>query len=117
MKRNNSDPFGEKKSDRTQELTGTDASRADAETGSAGNGASAFGGDLTGFGSPAPEYEDEYRLEGDPSDPEDIVTDKIEKGYEDPGEEDREITARPSEEYRPITGDMLASDDPDAQEG
>lgn len=109
--------LGEQKSDRTHEVTGADAPRDDAETGSAGNGASAFGADLTGVGSPAPEYEDEYHLERDPSDAEDIAPDKVEKGYEEPDAEDREITARPSEEYRPITADELPSDDPGAREG
>lgn len=119
MKRRNPDneSLGARKSDNTRELTGDDAARDDAETGSAGNGASQFGADRTGADSPAPEYEDEYQLEGDPSHPEDILPDKIEKGFSDPGDEDREYDARPDDDVRPITSDLLPSDDPGAAQG
>lgn len=119
MKRRNPDNEapGALKSDVTREVTGDDAPRYDAETGSAGNGASPYGGDYTGVESPAPEYEDEYKLEGDPSHPEDIAPDKVERGFEDPEEEDHEYTARPEDEFRPITPDLLPSDDPGAREG
>lgn len=119
MKRRNPDTesLGASKTDVTREVTGEDAPRDDAETGSAGNGASAFGADLTGEKSPAPAYEDEYHLEEDPSHPEDILPDKIEKGFSEPGEEDREYDARPDDELRPITPDLLISDDEGAAKG
>lgn len=119
MKRRNpdNDSLGARKSDVTREVTGDDAARQDAEFGSAGNGASPYGADLTGVESPAPEYEDEYHLEGDPGDPNDISPDKVERGFEAPGEEDRDYTARPDDDLRPITPDMLPSDDPGAREG
>lgn len=119
MKQRNPDneSLGARKTDTTRELTGDDASRDGAETGSAGNGASAFGADLTGEESPAPEYEEQYELEGDPGDPADIAPDKVERGFEDPNAEDREYTARPDDEYRPITPDLLQTDDPGAREG
>lgn len=112
-----SDSLGARKADQTRELTGEDAPRDDAETGSAGNGASDWGADLTGEETPAPEFEEQYKLERDPGDPEDISPDHLEKGFEEPGEEDREYTARPDEELRPITPDLLPSNDPDAAKG
>lgn len=81
------DSLGARKADTTRELTGEDASRDDAETGSAGNGASPFGADLTGEQSPAPEYEDEFKLEGDPGDPEDIALNEVERGFEEPSDD------------------------------
>lgn len=108
--------LGERKSDHTREVTGDDAARDEAETGSAGNGASPFGADYTGVTSPAPEYEGQYRLESDPGDPDDISPDKVERGFSDPDEDDRRYTARPDDDLRPITPDMLPSDDPGARE-
>jgi hypothetical protein len=117
MRRRPSEPkVGELKSDVTPELTGADAGAEDAEYGSAGDGASPFGADLTGYQSPAPDYEEEYRLEPDPGHPEDQAMDQVERGFSDPEDEDREYSARPRDELRPITPDLLPSDDPYARE-
>lgn len=119
MKRRNPDneSLGARKTDETREVTGDDAARDEAESGSAGNGASQFGGDRTGVDSPAPDYEEQYNLEGDPSHPEDILPDKIEDGFSDPNDEDRAYDARPDQDVRPITADELPSDDPGAADG
>ena len=104
MKRRDPDKesLGALKSDETRELTGDDSRPCEAETGSAGSGASPWGADLTGCESPAPDYEDMYAIEGDPSHPEDISPDKVERGFSDPEDEDREYTARPDDDFRPI---------------
>ncbi|MBX5484500.1 MAG: hypothetical protein IRZ16_21980 [Myxococcaceae bacterium] len=106
------------KADETHELTGADAPREQAETGSAGNGASPFDEDFAGveFDPPPDTFEEEYRFERNPSHAEDIGPDKIEKGFEEPGAEDREYSAQPSEPLRPVTPDLLPSDDPGARE-
>ncbi len=109
------DSLGAQKTDVTRELTGADAGRDEAESGSAGNGASRWGADRTGVRQ-EPEFEGQYGLEGDPGAPEDIVPDKIERGFSDPDEEDREYTARPDDDVRPIGPDLLPSDDPGARE-
>ncbi len=103
--------------DVTRELTGAEAKRADAAAGSAGNGASPWGADRSGIRG-EPEFEDEYHLEGDPSSPRDIAPDKFEQGFSDPNEEDRErdYTARPRDDVRPIGADLLPSDDEGARE-
>jgi hypothetical protein len=114
MKRPNPDNDAQK-SDVTRELTGTDAPRDEAEQGSAGNGASPWGADRTGVRS-EPGFEDEYHLEGDPSSPADIIPDKLEAGFSDPDEDDRQYTARPDDDLRPIGPDLLPSDDEGARE-
>ena len=101
--------------DVTPELTGAEAKREDAETGSAGNGASPWGADRSGI-TGEPEFESQYQLEDDPSAPRDIVPDKFEQGFSDPNEEDREYTARPSDDVRPIGPDLLPSGDEGARE-
>jgi hypothetical protein len=110
------DSPGASSSDVTPELTGADSSRCEAETGSAGDGASPFGADLTGCASPAPDYEEQYSLEADPGDPSDISPDKIERGFSEPEDDDREYTARPADDLRPITPNMLPTVDRGAQE-
>ena len=78
------------------EITGEDASRIEAESGSAGNGASPWGADLTGY---SPEQQElEERLEEEPGRQEDIRPDHIFQGAapELAGEQEPEITARPS---------------------
>ncbi len=112
------DVLGEERSDETRELTGDDGLACEADTGSAGNGASPWGADMSGCESPSPEFERQYdQVEADPGHPEDISPDKIERGFSDPDEEDREYTASPDDRIRPITTDMLPSDDPGAREG
>src|SRR5690349_14706243 len=89
-----------KKANETHELTGNDAPREQAEAGSAGNGASPWGADYTAVKEdPPPDaYEEEYHLERDPAHAEDIAPDKLEKGFEEPGAEDREYSARPEDD-------------------
>jgi hypothetical protein len=105
------------RSDETREVEADERERCEAETGSAGDGASPWGADLMGCESPAPVFEEQYNLERDPSHPEDIAPDKIERGFSDPDEEEREVSARPDQDIRPITPDMLQSDDPGARKG
>lgn len=73
----------------TRELTGWDATMDEADIGDAGNGADPFGADLTG-GFP-------IGLEAEPDQPDDIVPDRVERWPGQPADEDREITAQPSE--------------------
>jgi hypothetical protein len=81
---------GKRDEKKTREVTGLDAAASEADIGSAGNGAAPFGADLTGGRA---DFEDE------PSG-RDIATDNVEK-HEDAGDEEdedeREISARPSE--------------------
>lgn len=80
----------EEREERTQELTGFDATIEEAEIGSAGNGAAPYGADLTG-GLPR-------ELEADPDRPSDIVPDQIDQlEIVARDEEERELTARPAE--------------------
>lgn len=94
----------------TQEITGEDASRVEADSGSAGNGASPWGADLAGY---APDQQElEERLEAEPGHQADILPDQItlEEGAapELSEEEEQRITARPSEpRSAPITPEML----------
>lgn len=79
--------------ERTEEITGHNASMDEAEIGTAGNGADFYGGDLTG-GGPSP-------IEDEPDNPEDILPDQIERlgeGESEGEEEEREITAQPHEQ-------------------
>lgn len=64
--------FVRDRSDQTRELTGSDATMAEAEFGTAGNGANPFGCDLEG--GPLRPFED------DPGAPVDIVPDEIRRG-------------------------------------
>jgi hypothetical protein len=79
-------------SERTDELTGADATMDEADIGSAGNGADPYGGDLTG-GLPAP-------IEAEPE-AEDLLPDQIARFPEgvtpEASEEERELTAQPDE--------------------
>ncbi len=107
----------DEKTDETRELTGEDGRPCEADIGSAGNGASPWGADMSGCESTSPDFERQYdQVEADPGHAEDISPDKIERGFSDPDDEDREYTASPSDHYRPITTDMLPSDDPDARQ-
>lgn len=81
-------PYG-RRDDTTRELTGRDADMDEAEVGSAGNGADPFGADLQG-GLPVD-------IEAEPDRPDDIVPDEIERWPGQPADEDRELTAQPSE--------------------
>jgi len=75
--------------ERTDELTGTDASVDEAEIGDAGNGVDPWGGDLSGL---------PRRFEVDPNDPGDILPDQIRRFARTPRfDEDRELTAQPRE--------------------
>jgi hypothetical protein len=79
--------------ERTDELTGWDASMDEAEAGDAGNGAAPYGGDMTG-GLPR-----EVEQVGES---EDILPDQVRyfpKGVtpEVPEDEERELTAQPDE--------------------
>lgn len=73
--------------ERTDEVTGADASMDEAEYGDAGNGADPDGGDLAGR-PPQP-------LEPDPADPEDILPDQIRRFPHTPRLDESEVTARP----------------------
>jgi hypothetical protein len=95
----------QEKPDKTPMLTGADAPRGDAERGDAGNGDFEYSRD---------DIEEQFKLEGDPARPTDIAPDKVEPGFSDPNDEFREYDAKPHEEDRPITADMLPSDDPEA---
>ena len=46
-------------------------------------------------------------LEADPGMPADIVPDQLESGAAVPEEDEREVTARPSQSFRPVTPDLL----------
>ncbi|HCF56849.1 MAG TPA: hypothetical protein DFS52_02495 [Myxococcales bacterium] len=86
--RNNQDPR-----ERTDELTGFDATMDEAEPGSAGNGAAPYGADMTG-GLPKPVE--------DTGESEDILPDQVQffpSGVtpEVPPEEEPELSAQPSE--------------------
>lgn len=81
-------PYG-RRDDTSRELTGRDANMDEAEVGSAGNGADPYGADLYG-GLPV-------GIEEDPDRPDDIVPDEIERWPGQPADEDRELTAQPSE--------------------
>jgi hypothetical protein len=86
--RNNQDPR-----ERTDELTGFDATMDEAEPGSAGNGAAPYGADFTG-GPPKPVE--------DTSEAEDILPDQLRffpPGVtpEVPTDEERELSAQPDE--------------------
>jgi hypothetical protein len=76
--------------DRTEEITGYNASMDEAEIGTAGNGADIHGADLTG-GVPIP-------IQDEPDFPDDILPDQIEH-FNEGGERDEEVevTAQPSE--------------------
>lgn len=99
----------------TEELTGSEASPSEAARGDAGNGASPWGADLTGVSTgPDDRLMREDVFEEAPSHL-DILPDHLEAGASDEEDEDnREITARPKQEERPITPDLLPSDDPAA---
>ena len=73
----------------TSELTGRDATMDEADAGDAGNGADPWGGDFTG-GPPRD-------IEEEPDRPEDIVPDAIQRFPGQPVDQDREVTAQPSE--------------------
>lgn len=83
--------------DVTREVVGVDADMDEARVGSAGNGASPYGADFTG-GYPE-------QLEAFPDQPADITPDRIERWPGLPAEaeeeEEREVTARPSEPRPP----------------
>lgn len=81
-------PVGER-SETTRELTGWDATMDEAEAGDAGNGAGPWGADFTG-GRPTP-------IEERPDAPDDIVPDRIERWPGQPADQDRDVTAQPSE--------------------
>jgi CBS domain-containing protein len=94
----------------TRELTGTDAATSEASMGSAGSGASAFGADTMGIESPAPEYEEEYNREEEPSRARDIAADAITGGIPEPEEHGRkEGPKRPREVSRQETSVPLAA--------
>jgi hypothetical protein len=59
--------------DRSNPITGFDAENADADAGSAGNGASRFGGDYAGLARDVDDEETQTSLSADPSHPEDIL--------------------------------------------
>ncbi|WP_373047428.1 hypothetical protein [Vulgatibacter sp.] len=73
----------------TRELTGRDANMGEADVGDAGNGVDYWGADLTG-GLPRP-------IEDEPDRPDDIVPDRVERWPGQPADEDRELTAQPTE--------------------
>jgi len=73
----------------TRELTGTDAHMDEAAIGDAGNGADPFGADLAG-GPPTP-------IEDPPDLPHDILPDEVETWPGQPADQERELTAQPSE--------------------
>lgn len=66
-------------SDVTPELTGLEGSAAEAEIGNAGDGASMWGADRTGFVSSYEEDEFLEPLEAEPADPNDIQPDHLEE--------------------------------------
>lgn len=103
------------KSDITPELTGNDAPLSAAQFGSAGNGASLHGADLTGYRD---EEEADERYEEDPSHPRDISPDKVGalRGHRSLIGDGAELSARPGQYDRPISRDELPSDDPAAAE-
>lgn len=106
--------------DITRPLTGRDARPEEAEFGSAGNGAWAYGGDLTGIDAPADEDNREDMLEEDPGHPADISPDKVGvlRGHRAEAQADEDsYSARPHDMLRPISKDELPSDDPEAAEG
>ncbi len=76
----------------TPELTGDDARPSEAALGSAGNGASPFGADLTGG---------VRELEDSPH-PEDILPDHIERLAGAPADDDLAVTARPNDRPEPL---------------
>jgi hypothetical protein len=96
-----SDSVGAVKSDVTPEITGEDAGRDGAEPGNVGGGEPA--------GDPDDIEKHEFRLEKDPAHPEDIPPDHLEKADAGAEEEEREqqYTARPKNDLRPITLDLL----------
>lgn len=89
MTRNPKDPRLPSRPDdeTTRELTGFDAPPSEARIGSAGNGASPHGADLTGGWK---ELEDEPH-------PDDILPDQLGKFAGAPSEEEEHLTARPKE--------------------
>jgi hypothetical protein len=110
--------------DTTPELTGDDATACEATPGDAGNGASPWGADLAGCPrtqEAAEGIETADAIEEDPGSPEDIEVDKLTRGASAPDLDDEEddLTAKPMEEnrIRPMTPDLLPSDDPDAAHG
>ena len=82
----------------TPELTGKDADRDGAEPGNVGSGEPA--------GDPD-DIENNFRLESDPTHPEDLPPDHLEEMESGTREDDPEITARPKRELRPLTPDLL----------
>ncbi len=101
---------GTDRSEVTRELTGADAATTEADTGSAGSGASPFGADTLGLESPAPEYEEEYHLEEEPSRARDTDTDAIIGGPREPEEHGRkEGSKRPRDVARHEASAPLAS--------
>ncbi len=104
------------RSDVTPELTGTDASPDEAARGDAGSGASPWGADLSGVPTGPDDQQMRTDLFEDEAENRDIYPDHLEQGVAQDEGDEREITARPHHPARPITADMLASDDPTAQE-
>jgi hypothetical protein len=68
-----------KSADVTPELTGLEGNAAEAEIGNAGDGASIWGADRTGFVSSYEEDEFLEPLEAEPADPNDIQPDHLEE--------------------------------------
>lgn len=103
--------------DRTRALTGQDAPIETAQRGTAGSGAKPFDADSVGLGHLddsdaraliAAETEDADT--GDAA--EDILPDKLEQGASDGlTEDDHALSARPHEALRPLTPDLLPSQD------
>ncbi len=83
----------------TREITGYDANMDEAAIGDAGNGADPYGADLSGGGFPTP-------IEDPPDQPDDIVPDEIERWPDQPADQDRELTARPSEPVQPDPSEL-----------
>lgn len=81
-------PDPETAGERTEEITGHDATMDEAAVGDAGNGADPFGEDFTG--GPPRDIEDEPAYG-------DIVPDLIERAPGAAAEEGEELTARPHE--------------------
>jgi len=109
---------GEQETEVTPELTGNDALPSEARFGSAGNGVSLHGADLTGYRG---EEESDERYEEDPSHPRDIRPDKVGalRGHRDAAanlDDDAGLSARPGHYDQPISREELPSDDPDAAE-
>ena len=91
-------PRQDPKSETTRPLTGADASFEEASMGDAGNGGSPQ--DMEGLRVAKESDDPGYVMEGDPAVPLDINVDQIERHLAAGAteeEEEREITARPSE--------------------